>query len=80
MNSDNSQLTIARILEVDPVKARFVTRIEDIISEYKGKKVPQKMIAKLEIIKNDYIFGEISGVGELKNAILSLAAQVAEVL
>ena len=80
MNSNTPHLSISRILEIDPVKARFVAKSESIISEYAEKKVPQNFIGKLGEIRNDYIFGAISGVGELKNAILDLAAEVAEVL
>lgn len=80
MNSNTPHLSISRILEIDPVKASFVAKIESIIAEYGNRKVPKNLIAKLEAIKNDYIFGAISGVGELKNAILDLASEVAEVL
>lgn len=86
MNSNTPHLSISRILEIDPVKARFVAKIETIIQDAKNGTAPRDIISrlnhvrKLEQIREDYIFGVIAGVGELKNAIIDLAAEVAEVL
>lgn len=65
-----------KLLAIDPIRAKYVKKIQNLISNAKTGTVPKQLIEKLERIENDYAEGKIVTLGELRKEILTLASTV----
>ena len=56
----------------DPIRAKWVDRINKIITHYKTKRVPKAYLEGLEVVRDAYATGEIAGESELRSELIDL--------